>query len=189
MRHGVYAYSVRSSRDIQDTQGVSWVFFDADTGELKLLLLPTGQHAGNTMTSWLFALHEANVFGFPYRIIVCLLELAIVILSVTGIVIWLKKRQARSLRLVVAAARGEMRGRGNLSAGTARMKHEGSDEARDETSPRSCSIFRRRLGRRRLLAFFVARRARAVGSISRKKALLHGLPKLQVLPGQLGEHG
>jgi uncharacterized iron-regulated membrane protein len=49
-------------------------------------LLPTGQYAGNTVTSWLFALHEANVFGLPYRIIVCLLGLAIVMLSVTGIV-------------------------------------------------------------------------------------------------------
>ncbi|MGX2039718.1 PepSY domain-containing protein [Methylocaldum sp. MU1018] len=85
-RRGVYEYSVRSSRDIQDKRGMTRVFFDADTGELKLLLMPTGQYAGNTVTSWLFALHEANVFGLPYRIIVCLLGLAIVMLSVTGIV-------------------------------------------------------------------------------------------------------
>lgn len=104
---GVYIYSVRSSRDIQDKRGMTRLFFDADTGELKLLLLPTGQQAGNTMTSWLFALHEANVFGLPYRFFVCLLGLAIVMLSVTGIVIWMKKRRARRLR-VAASARGEM---------------------------------------------------------------------------------
>ncbi|BBA32138.1 putative iron-regulated membrane protein [Methylocaldum marinum] len=80
--------------EVSFTRG-GWDGFDADTGKLKLLLLPTGQHAGNTMTSWLFALHEANVFGLPYRFFVCLLGLAIVMLSVTGIVIWLKKRRAR----------------------------------------------------------------------------------------------
>lgn len=95
---GVYIYAVRSSLDIQDKRGRTRVFFDADTGEFRLLLLPTGQYAGNTATSWLFALHEANIFGLPYRIFVCLLGLAIVMLSVTGVVIWLKKLRARKLK-------------------------------------------------------------------------------------------
>ena len=71
------------------------VIFDANTGELKQLLLPSGQHSGNTVTNWLQTLHEANVFGLPYRIFVCVLGLVIVMLSVTGVVIWLKKRRAR----------------------------------------------------------------------------------------------
>lgn len=96
--HGVYVYAVRSSRDIQDKRGRTRVLFDADTGEFKLLLLPTGQYAGNTVSSWLFALHEANMFGLPYRIFVCLFGLAIVMLSVTGVVIWLKKRRAQKLK-------------------------------------------------------------------------------------------
>ncbi len=44
---------------------------------------------------WLFALHEANLFGLPYRIFVCLLGLVIVMLSVTGVYIWWKKWRAR----------------------------------------------------------------------------------------------
>lgn len=96
--HGVYVYQVRSSRDIQAEGGVTQVFFDADSGELKLLLLPTGQYSGNTVTTWLFALHKAAVFGLPYRIFVSLIGLAIVLLSVTGIVIWLKKRRALLLK-------------------------------------------------------------------------------------------
>ncbi len=95
---GVYVYGVRSSLDIQDRYGHTRVFFDANTGEQKLLLLPTGQYDGNTVTSWLKALHEANVFGMPYRIFVSLLGLSIVMLSVTGVVIWLKKRRARQFR-------------------------------------------------------------------------------------------
>lgn len=96
--HGIYVYQVRSSRDIQDRAGETRVFFDADSGEPRGLSLPTGQYGGNTVTSWLFALHMGNVFGLPYRIFVCLLGIAITVLSVTGVVIWLKKRQAASLR-------------------------------------------------------------------------------------------
>ncbi|WP_347257381.1 PepSY-associated TM helix domain-containing protein [Methylocaldum sp.] len=101
---GVYVYQVRSSRDIQAKGGLTQVFFDADSGELRLLLLPTGQYAGNTVTTWLFALHKAAVFGLPYRIFVCLLGLAIVMLSVTGVVIWLRKRRARRRRRTVAVS-------------------------------------------------------------------------------------
>lgn len=92
---GVYAYFVRSSRDIQDKRGRTRVFFDANDGTLKLVLLPTGQFTGNTITSWLIALHDANVFGLPYRIFVSILGLCIAMLSVTGVYVWWKKRQAR----------------------------------------------------------------------------------------------
>ncbi|HET6377763.1 MAG TPA: PepSY-associated TM helix domain-containing protein [Methylocella sp.] len=98
---GVYAYTVRSSLDIQDKRGKTQLFFDSDTGAFRLLLLPTGQYAGNTVTSWLYALHMANVFGLPWRIFVCLTGLVIAMLSVTGVYIWWKKRRARK----VSAAR------------------------------------------------------------------------------------
>lgn len=94
---GVYVYNVRSSRDIQDKQGNTRIFFDANTGEQRLQLLPSGQYNGNTVTTWLMALHMANVFGMPYRIFVCVLGLAIIMLSVTGVIIWLRKRRAARL--------------------------------------------------------------------------------------------
>lgn len=99
---GLYVYDVRSSADIQDHGGNTRVVIDANTGEVKQVLLPTGQYAGNTVTSWLLALHTANVWGMPYKIFVCVLGLAIVMLSVTGVVIWLKKRRSSqwSRRLV-----------------------------------------------------------------------------------------
>ena len=74
------------------------VFFDCNSGAEKLLLLPTGQHGGNTLTAWLYALHMANVFGLPYRIFVALLGEAIVVLSITGIIIWVRRRGTRSRR-------------------------------------------------------------------------------------------
>ncbi|PKD39826.1 peptidase [Methylomonas sp. Kb3] len=90
---GIYVYCIRSSLDIQDREGQTRVVIDANSGQQKMLLLPTGQYNGNTITSWLMALHMANVFGLPYRLFVCVLGLVIVMLSVTGVVIWLKKRR------------------------------------------------------------------------------------------------
>jgi uncharacterized iron-regulated membrane protein len=88
-----YVYCVRSSLDIQDHEGQTRVVIDANSGQQKMLLLPSGQYNGNTITSWLMALHMANVFGLPYRLFVCFLGLVIVMLSVTGVVIWSKKRR------------------------------------------------------------------------------------------------
>jgi uncharacterized iron-regulated membrane protein len=100
---GLYSYKVRSSRDVQDRRGNTEVYFDANTGEMRQLLLPSRQYAGNTVTSWLYALHEANVFGMPYRIFVSVLGLAITMLSGTGVYIWWRKRRARKFS---AARRG-----------------------------------------------------------------------------------
>ena len=95
---GAYFYAVRGSRDIFERApkgGGTEVIFDGDTGALRELSQPTGERAGNTVESWLYALHMARVFGRPYQIFVCILGLVITMLSVTGVYIWLKKRNAR----------------------------------------------------------------------------------------------
>jgi uncharacterized iron-regulated membrane protein len=71
------------------------IWFDGDTGEFRRLFLPTGAHSGNTVSSWLWALHFADVKDMTlYRVFVCLLGLAVAGLSGTGVYIWLKKRRA-----------------------------------------------------------------------------------------------
>ncbi len=95
-----YQYEVRGPRDLFERSpqgGGTTVTFDADTGAFVELFQPTGEHAGNTIESWLYALHMARIFGIAYRIFVCALGLALVILSATGVYIWWKKRKARSL--------------------------------------------------------------------------------------------
>ncbi|MBY0579621.1 MAG: PepSY domain-containing protein [Burkholderiales bacterium] len=96
---GAYTYDVRSSRDISDGEwGGVGIWVDGDTGKLKKTFLPDGEHSGNTVTNWLRALHFANLHGWlAYRILVCLLGLVITMLSVTGIYIWWKKRNARRI--------------------------------------------------------------------------------------------
>ena len=94
---GVYRYQVQSSLDIDDRprRYGAQVYIDADTGAFRHILLPSGQYAGNTVSNWLYALHMGNVFGLPYRIFVSFMGLAIVMVSMTGVVIWWKKRKAR----------------------------------------------------------------------------------------------
>jgi uncharacterized iron-regulated membrane protein len=95
---GTYTYDVRGSRDVFERGpkgGSTGVVFDGDTGALIEISEPTGEHAGNTVESWLYALHMARVFGMPYRVLVCVLGLVLGAITVTGIYLWYRKRAAR----------------------------------------------------------------------------------------------
>jgi uncharacterized iron-regulated membrane protein len=97
-----YSYEVRGSRDIFERSpqgGGTSAIFDAATGALIEVSQPTGEHLGNTIENWLYALHMARVFGLPYRIFVCLLGVFITLLAITGVYIWWKKRAARVGRI------------------------------------------------------------------------------------------
>ena len=49
------------------------LWLDGDTGALRSLDLPTGEHSGNTISNWLWALHYGDVFGWlAYRVFVCI---------------------------------------------------------------------------------------------------------------------
>lgn len=95
---GMYVYGFTTGADIGHHGGETRVAFDSNTGELKAAEIPSGVNGANTFTNWLTALHTAHVFGLPYRVFVSVLGLAVTMLSVTGVVIWLKKRSARAGR-------------------------------------------------------------------------------------------
>jgi uncharacterized iron-regulated membrane protein len=95
---GVYTYGVRSSRDIRAHGWDTSIWVDANTGELREVSLPSGQHTGNTISTWLWGIHYADLRDFlPFRVFVCVLGLLLVVLSVTGVYIWWKKRKGRLL--------------------------------------------------------------------------------------------
>lgn len=102
---GVYMYSVHSSADLREDRGNTAILIDAHTGDLKGWWLPTKGETGNTVSNWLGALHMGQVFGLPYRIFVCLTGLALVAISVTGVLIWSRKRAGKTkLKPVVRKA-------------------------------------------------------------------------------------
>lgn len=97
--NGHYMMVFKSSRDFIDKGGQSRIFMNSKNGAITSLYLPSGQNGANTFTNWLYALHMGNVFGLPYRILVCFIGLLVTTLSVTGIIIWLKKRNARIAKI------------------------------------------------------------------------------------------
>jgi len=90
---GVYTYDVRGSNDIRGHGWDTGVWVDGNTGVLRQVFLPSGQHAGNTISTWLWGLHYGDIRDFlPYRILVALFGLILTMLSITGVYIWWKKR-------------------------------------------------------------------------------------------------
>lgn len=83
----------RTSSDVNERFGETWVYVDATDGALLGYYLPTGEASGNTVTTWLTTLHIAAVGGMGYRVIATVLSLAVIGLSVTGVVVWWGKRQ------------------------------------------------------------------------------------------------
>lgn len=95
---GVYAYIFSSSADFRTDGGRSLAIFDSDTGRLIKLVLPHGQQGANTLTEWTSAMHMAAVWGLPWRIAVSLIGLVVTMLSITGVLTWMRKRAARITR-------------------------------------------------------------------------------------------
>ena len=52
---GVYAYAVQGSRDVRERGWNTSLWLDGDTGALRSLDLPTGEHSGNTISNGLGA--------------------------------------------------------------------------------------------------------------------------------------
>jgi uncharacterized iron-regulated membrane protein len=98
---GSFRYTVRSSLDLAERRGETRVVFDGDTGVLLLWWLPTGQATGDTLQTWISALHTAALWGVPMQVFVCAMGGVVVMLSVTGIIIWARKRKARAWRRAV----------------------------------------------------------------------------------------
>ncbi|MRW93450.1 PepSY domain-containing protein [Duganella sp. FT80W] len=101
----LYVYDVKSSLDVARVNGVTRLIFDANSGELRGRWLPSGAAAGDTIRSWITLLHRAAIGGVlggvPIKTLISMIGLATTALSITGVLIWMKKRRARSLALPV----------------------------------------------------------------------------------------
>jgi len=73
------------------TAGSYSLFIDDHSGAVLFVRTPGGTH-GDVFLEWLSALHTGGVFGAPYKLLLCVIGIAIAMLSVTGVVIWARKR-------------------------------------------------------------------------------------------------
>lgn len=95
--HGVIGVGYGGHGDKgMDGFGLSYLYFDDRTGKLVLR-----QQAGSGRVADLYAgmqyqLHSGRILSWPGRILVCIAGLLVALLSITGVTIWLRKRQARA---------------------------------------------------------------------------------------------
>ena len=75
--------------------GNPWLYFDGKSGEYLGGKLPGQGTAGDIFIQAQFPLHSGRIIGLPGRVMVSIMGLMIAIFSVTGIIIWAKKRRAR----------------------------------------------------------------------------------------------
>ncbi|KGD89858.1 iron-regulated membrane protein [Achromobacter sp. RTa] len=102
-RRGLYGYLAHSDADLRSRVGNTGILIDAASGERRGIYLPTRGAAGDTFSNWLGALHMAHVFGLPYRLLALATGLAVAALSVTGVMIWWRKRRGRRRQLPAAS--------------------------------------------------------------------------------------
>jgi len=77
--------------------GNPWLYLDGQSGAIAGTLIPGSGSAGDIFMQAQFPLHSGRILGLPGRILVSLLGLAVAMLSLTGVVIWMRKRRSRVL--------------------------------------------------------------------------------------------
>jgi uncharacterized iron-regulated membrane protein len=92
---GVYRASYLTPADIDPDTGRSRFHFDAYTGKLLHTEPPQGNSAGDTFLAWMFPLHGGAAFGLIGRTIIFLTGIALAVITISGLVIWWKKRKGR----------------------------------------------------------------------------------------------
>jgi uncharacterized iron-regulated membrane protein len=103
----VYGVSFYCPGDDHGAAGVgpSTLYYDSNDGSLIGNWLPWQGTAADIFVQAQFPLHSGRILGVPGRILVSIMGLVVATLSVTGVVIWWRKRAARERRDHVAAER------------------------------------------------------------------------------------
>jgi uncharacterized iron-regulated membrane protein len=75
--------------------GTPWIYISDHDGSIISTIKPGTGSAGDIFLQAQFPLHSGRIAGTPGRILVSLMGLTVAMLSVTGIMIWARKRKAR----------------------------------------------------------------------------------------------
>lgn len=75
--------------------GARYVYFDAANGRVRGQWAPGEGSAGDKVLQAMFPLHSGLILGLAGRIAIAITGVAVALLSVTGVIIWEKKRRGR----------------------------------------------------------------------------------------------
>ena len=96
--YGVYGVGYFEAGDDHGdgSLGNPWLYFDARDGAPAGADIPGTGSAGDIFLQAQFPIHSGRILGLKGRILISLLGVAVAALSVTGVVIWLRKRRAQT---------------------------------------------------------------------------------------------
>ncbi|NKE73551.1 PepSY-associated TM helix domain-containing protein [Candidatus Manganitrophus noduliformans] len=94
---GVYIVVKRQPGEVRQAWGESRVWIDAYSGEILAVRNPKQFSAGDTFLNWLFPLHSGEALGLPSRILVFISGFVPLILYVTGLKLWFKRRRSKKI--------------------------------------------------------------------------------------------
>jgi uncharacterized iron-regulated membrane protein len=86
--------------------GNAWLYYNGHTGARAGQSIPGKGSAGDIFMQAQFPLHSGRIIGLPGRILISAVGVAVAMLSITGLMIWLKKRSARRRSTSAAVAKG-----------------------------------------------------------------------------------
>ncbi|MBC3919390.1 PepSY domain-containing protein [Undibacterium sp. CY18W] len=75
--------------------GNAWLYFDGKDGHALGGKIPGTGSAGDIFLQAQFPLHSGRILGLTGRILISMLGLVVAMLSITGLIIWIRKRRAR----------------------------------------------------------------------------------------------
>ena len=78
--------------------GLSNIYVSADDGRILGMHRPWHGTAADVFVQLQLPLHSGRILGLPGRILMSFMGLVVVMLAVTGIVIWERKRRGRQAR-------------------------------------------------------------------------------------------
>lgn len=98
-RFGIYGVAFFAPDDDRDDDGMGnpVLYLDGDTGALLGDKVPGMGSAGDIFMQAQLPLHSGRLVGVPGRVLMSATGLVVAVLSVTGVVIWAKKRKARAV--------------------------------------------------------------------------------------------
>ncbi|MEH2513802.1 putative iron-regulated membrane protein [Nitrobacteraceae bacterium AZCC 1564] len=102
-RYGIYGVIFFAPGDERDVSGVGppILYYDGQDGHYLGDRLPWKGTTADLFVQAQFPLHSGRILGLPGRILISLMGLLSAALSVTGVVIWARKRRARNIALAM----------------------------------------------------------------------------------------
>lgn len=94
---GLYWTRLFDEADL-DSYGGRWIYVDMRSADIRADRHVAEGTAGDAVIAWQYPLHSGRAFGWPGRIAIFLAGLAVCGFTVTGFILWAKKRRARTAR-------------------------------------------------------------------------------------------